>query len=204
MRVERGSLQDARDIAQLYTVAFPESVALFFENKSPEKRLDLFELTFSLVFHWGIEALLIKDKAGLTRGYCLYSTGQSSRTKAYGKALKVLGKMALRINLSELAKLLQNSALMTISRRRVRVGATPKVAARIVSIAIDPACQGKGLGTFLLAQVLEKLEDQRLALNVRTNNLSARRLYQGAGFQEVGTTKDLQGEWIIMERPPKK
>ena len=45
MRVERGSLQDA-GVAQLYTVAFPESAALFFENKSPEKRLDLFELTF--------------------------------------------------------------------------------------------------------------------------------------------------------------
>lgn len=204
MRVERGSPLDARDIAKLYSVAFPESVELFFGKRTPEKLLDLLELTFSLVLQWGTESLLVKDDAGSIRGYCLYSTKEEpSAKRSYRKALAILGKMALQISLGELTRLLHNQVLMTTSVRYTRASAAKKVTARIVSIAIDPDFQGQGLGTLLFSSVLRDLQDQSIGLNVRANNAAALRLYQSAGFQPLGTTKDLLGEWLVLERPPR-
>lgn len=67
-----------------------------------------------------------------------------------------------------------------------RIGADE---AEILSIAIDPACRGRGLSRTLLMTHLGHLAGRgvrTIFLEVEENNRAARRLYEGAGFTVVG------------------
>ncbi len=200
MHVEPGSLNNAREIAEIYQAAFPESVDLFFGKKSPEKLLNLLELTFLLTFYWGAKAMLMKDESGEISGYCLYSDVDSYRGRNFPKVMGLLFQIAGKITLSEVVHLLRNRVIMATSMRHTRK--VPKPQARILSIAINPAYQGQGVGTSLFHSTLDSIKDQRIGLNVRADNPSARSLYAGAGFQECGTAKDLQGTWLALFREP--
>ncbi|AOF53894.1 ribosomal-protein-alanine N-acetyltransferase [Rodentibacter caecimuris] len=64
--------------------------------------------------------------------------------------------------------------------------------ATLFNIAIEPAMQEKGLGTFLLKALMERLKAQgvqTLWLEVRESN-QARWLYEKQGFNEVGIRKN--------------
>jgi ribosomal-protein-alanine N-acetyltransferase len=61
--------------------------------------------------------------------------------------------------------------------------------AEILTIAVAPACQRRGLGGRLLAALLAELQDRgaaKLFLEVAVGNTAARALYARAGFQEAG------------------
>ena len=60
---------------------------------------------------------------------------------------------------------------------------------RILNIAVRPGCSGKGIGSQLLAQLLDWAEARgvrKIELNVRAGNSAARRLYERFGFREEG------------------
>ncbi len=62
----------------------------------------------------------------------------------------------------------------------------------IVNFAIDPAHQGKGSGSHLLATALERIAGQNIRyiyLDVRISNSVARHLYERAGFRRMGIRK---------------
>lgn len=55
----------------------------------------------------------------------------------------------------------------------------------INTIAVDPACRGQGMATYLMQQVLAKTAAAgatRATLEVRASNVAARRLYEKLGF----------------------
>ena len=61
--------------------------------------------------------------------------------------------------------------------------------AELLTIAVAPSAQGKGLGAALLAQLALELRTRSVAklfLEVATDNAPARALYARAGFAEVG------------------
>jgi ribosomal-protein-alanine N-acetyltransferase len=61
--------------------------------------------------------------------------------------------------------------------------------AEILSVAIDPAWRGRGLSRPLLDLHLRRLAGlgaRAVFLEVGEQNIPARRLYEGAGFREVG------------------
>ncbi|PKN72494.1 MAG: ribosomal-protein-alanine N-acetyltransferase [Candidatus Cloacimonetes bacterium HGW-Cloacimonetes-3] len=63
----------------------------------------------------------------------------------------------------------------------------------IINFAIDPTCQGKGWGEFLLKNSMQLLQDggvNRFFLDVRASNFKARSLYEKYGFIAVGTRKN--------------
>ena len=65
--------------------------------------------------------------------------------------------------------------------------------AHILNLCIDPCLHRRGLGRFLLDHMLELAADhlaQVMFLEVRPSNLAAQRLYQGAGFNEVGVRRN--------------
>jgi ribosomal-protein-alanine N-acetyltransferase len=67
-----------------------------------------------------------------------------------------------------------------------RIGADE---AEILSIAVDPACRGRGLSRTLLLTHLGHLAARgvrTIFLEVEENNQPARRLYAGSGFTVVG------------------
>ncbi|MBI1733404.1 MAG: ribosomal protein S18-alanine N-acetyltransferase [Gammaproteobacteria bacterium] len=65
--------------------------------------------------------------------------------------------------------------------------------AHILNLCIDPALQRRGLGRHLLDHMVELAVDHRaqtMFLEVRPSNQAAQRLYQGAGFDEVGMRRN--------------
>jgi ribosomal-protein-alanine N-acetyltransferase len=64
--------------------------------------------------------------------------------------------------------------------------------AEVLNICIDPQHQGKGLGSQLLANLLDQLPDvtEVVYLEVRVTNFRAIHLYQNYGFKEVGQRRD--------------
>lgn len=66
-------------------------------------------------------------------------------------------------------------------------------AARLYSIAVDPRATGRGVGARLLAAAeaeAGRLGARYLRLEVRTDNATAIRLYEGNGYQTIGRRED--------------
>lgn len=193
-----GSPAHARTIAKIYKEAFPASISRFFKERAREELLDLLELSFQLVMHWGGQALLAKDASGRILGYCLYSV--ENNPKDLQKSLRAAGRLLGKIRPTEVGQLTYNQLLKVIHKRKTRP--TLKKGTAIISIAVAPAYQGRGVGTFLLSASLKKLAKETVFLNVRKGNRPARLLYKQAGFIAYGVTKDLLGEWIMLKKPP--
>ena len=76
-----------------------------------------------------------------------------------------------------------------------------QVHARVLSLAVLPDHQGRGLGRWLFEAGLQRLEAhgcERIRLEVRPDNAPARRIYEASGFEGCGTYSDSQGAWLIM------
>lgn len=64
--------------------------------------------------------------------------------------------------------------------------------AQLMSIAVEPAARGLGVGRALLARFLEAMPEEgvhTIVLEVRVSNAAARRLYEAAGFVPVGSRR---------------
>lgn len=79
----------------------------------------------------------------------------------------------------------------------------------LLTIAVDPAYQGKGLGKLLLSEVLSRLSAQGaevIFLEVRVSNVRALALYRGMGFEEISRRKgyypshDGREDAIVMQK----
>lgn len=65
--------------------------------------------------------------------------------------------------------------------------------ATLFNLAVDPAFQGQKLGKRLLSALIEQLKAQQIQtlwLEVRESNLTARKLYEKQGFNEVTFRKN--------------
>ncbi|WP_414046765.1 ribosomal protein S18-alanine N-acetyltransferase [Macrococcus equi] len=67
--------------------------------------------------------------------------------------------------------------------------------AQITTVAIDESLRGKGLGRLLLEYVMNyaRLTCEMMSLEVREENLAARRLYESLGFTYGGVRRDYYG-----------
>jgi ribosomal-protein-alanine N-acetyltransferase len=79
----------------------------------------------------------------------------------------------------------------------------------IMNVAVDPRLQGQGIGSALLAQLLEEVGDgrpSRFTLEVRRSNDGAIRLYERFGFRAAGLRRryyhDNGEDALIMWRTP--
>lgn len=73
--------------------------------------------------------------------------------------------------------------------------------ARLVSLAVAPDYQGRGIGRQLVSAGLEYLRGRRaqtIRIGVRPDNAPALHLYEAFGFHMCGEHYDSQGKWVIM------
>lgn len=105
------------------------------------------------------------------------------------------GGFALRF--SALWRVLLNKVLFVRSGSRYRSSGD----AQLLNIAVDPDMRGRGIATALIREGLRVLHGSgvpEVRLEVRPWNSSAVALYQKTGWREVGRTRDLEGEWLVM------
>jgi LmbE family N-acetylglucosaminyl deacetylase/ribosomal protein S18 acetylase RimI-like enzyme len=73
--------------------------------------------------------------------------------------------------------------------------------ARILSVAVHPDWQRRGVGKFLLDRGLLHLRDcgcTCAGLEVRSDNAAAKTLYQQSGFRSAGEFENTRGAWEVM------
>ncbi len=100
----------------------------------------------------------------------------------------------------EIAALMGGAGVSTmVARRRLPFGTRRPVGflmarsvldeAEVLTLAVSPAWRGLGIGRDLVRQTLRSLSlngTHSVFLEVDSDNSSARRLYEGAGFRQVG------------------
>jgi len=80
--------------------------------------------------------------------------------------------------------------------------------ADVMTIAVAPTAQGRGLGRRLTQALVDVAADagaSQLLLEVRADNLPAQRLYAGTGFERIAVRRryyqDGVDAWILRRRP---
>jgi ribosomal protein S18 acetylase RimI-like enzyme len=197
---------DLRGMGEVYVRAFPDSIRHFYADREPNPQA-LADL-FAIVLAAEPAAAQLAEADGAIAGYCLAPLSLAPIRReavAHGHLLRLgwrwlsgsygLGLLALRALVSD-----------KLAAWRHQVGEEPGCEARILSIAVDPVCQGQGIGRRLLAEALARLEGlgaPGVRLEVRPDNAAALGLYERLGFATVGRMADSQGEWLIMLRRPR-
>ncbi len=104
-------------------------------------------------------------------------------------------------NFSALWRILQNKTLFVFQGGRYRSDGD----AQLLNVAVAPRNQGQGIARELTIAGLGALRSMavpEVRLEVRGWNAAAIRVYQRTGWREVGRTRDLEGEWIVMVANP--
>lgn len=190
---------DLPGVAEVFTAAFPESVRHVSGN-APE--IGVLADLFALARCAEPGSLLVAEADGRIAGYVLAPAHMSLLQRAafrHGSWLRLVGHWLAgrygprwRVVRRTLAGKL---AFLRFSRRFA------SCEARILSIAVHPDFQGRGLGRKLLEAGLGYLRAEGapcVRLEVRPDNDPARHLYEQYGFVALGTYEDPQGTWLVM------
>lgn len=201
-RVERANLSDIPAVAALFTESFKESVLHHCGGRLPKPQA--MQDVFTLVYQVEPEAALVARLAdGGIIGYCFAPT---ALPRLWVRA--VLGghifKWAWRwlsgqygFGLYPVRVILMNK----LAFLRSAVKPTQSASARILSIAVDPACRGRGVAGALMVAAMDYFRGRgakRIRLEVRPDNAPAIKVYENNGFIAAGYTYDSQGPWLIM------
>jgi [ribosomal protein S18]-alanine N-acetyltransferase len=195
--------EDLDSVARVFASAFPESIGHYFD-RPPAPRV--VAEPFALCLEAEPEAFLVADAGpGQIAGY-IFAPSATSRLVPTALLGGFLFSWLWRwvsghyqIGWAPVRGLVANQVDFWRSALAPRV----KADARILSIAVHPEHQGRGIAGRLCAMGLERLDRlgaRPVRLEVRPDNTPAVRLYTRLGFQEIGRTRDSQGDWMIMLR----
>jgi len=199
------SEQDLNGIAHVFAAAFPDSISHYFDT--PPEPAVIAE-PFSLCLAAEPDGLYVAETgAGDIAGY-IFAPASTSRLPwvavKTGMAFKWLWRWVsgqYRIGFTPVRALALNKVDFLTSARQPTVQAE----ARILSVAVHPRHQGRGIARSLCTMGLRRLDHLGagpVRLEVRPDNAPAVALYQRLGFQVSGRTRDSQGDWLIMLRNP--
>ncbi len=194
---------DLEGIARIFMAAFPESISHYFSSP-PSPAVVAEPFTLCLASEPG--GFLVADAGGgQIAGYIFAPahTGRLPRVAlSRGFAFRWLWRWVsgqYGIGLGPVRGLAANKLDFLASARQPKVRAD----ARILSIAVHPDHQGRGIAGKLCSLALDRLDQlgaSPVRLEVRPWNTPAVTIYNRLGFRRVGSTHDSQGEWLIMLR----
>jgi len=175
----------------------------FIENARPNALLDVWSF---LQRTWGAGFLAARDDGRLV-GYALFvpSLRAVQRSAVFSGAVfkwiarGVSGQYDMRPG--RLTRTLRNKLYFLFQGHRFRTHGD----AQLLNVAVEPEAQGRGIAKGLInvgLQALHALKVPEVRLEVRPSNAAAIALYFKTGWREVGRTRDLEGEWIVMVANP--
>lgn len=193
--------EDLYDVARVYLRAFPDTLA---QLRSPH----LTPLAVADVMRAVLEAepgsiIVAQAPAGEIAGYVMAVSDSSKIVHVAvfrGLLLRWFWQWLrgrYRLPITGLGVLLRDK-LRLRDAWQIEGATCP---ARILSLAIDPDWQRRGVGRQLLLAGLRRLRAQGrgfVRLEVRPDNAAARHLYDEMGFHEAGRYNDTRGPWIVM------
>lgn len=201
MKIIKCSLKHILPVSDLFCRAFDDSIGFFVPNnfRISEAVTDI----FTLLHHSIPEGILVAvDDKETVLGYivvtgdirCLWKDAFLS-----GFVFRALYRWltgSYGIGMTSVIRIIRNKLFY------MGFELSTKPVGQILSIAVDPCCHGKGIGKALVDSGLDLLNSRgvdTIKLEVRPENSAALRIYSRYGFVEKGRTRDLQGEWIIMQ-----
>ncbi|MGI6092000.1 MAG: GNAT family N-acetyltransferase [Veillonellaceae bacterium] len=198
--IENANEQDVPAIAALFTESFKESV-LHHCGRLP-KPLAMQDV-FSLVYQAEPAAAFVARSGSEVIGYCFAPVNLSAlwmRAITGGHIIKwawrwLTGRYGFGLHPVKII-ILNKIAFLCSS---VKPGKAAN--ARILSIAVAESYRGQGVASRLMKAALEYFKANNASLvrlEVRPDNAPAVKVYKNLGFVEGGTTRDSQGDWLIM------
>ncbi len=192
---------DVPTVADIFIRAFPESVRHYYGASIPP--IAGFRDIFAFLARAERDNFLVYEESGAVVGYVVVPRTMG---RVWAKALFgvhvflwVLKWMLgiYGISFSRIARILGNKLLFAAySSEQLLHGH-----AQVLSVAVAPSAQGRGIGRQLVQAGLELLRRQgarTVKLEVRPGNERAKRIYSSLGFREAGKSRDSQGEWSVM------
>jgi len=190
-----------KKVADIFCRAFGESIRYFADvgDKTGYALTDI----FTLLLHSFGPGFMVAAEGDNVLGYIVMAP---DIRRLWTKSLfsGTLWKMAVRAVSGVYG--IRTSTLLKIARNKLlymKFEVTTPPAAQILSVAVGPGHQGKGIGKKLIRMGLNYIDDmgiKRIKLEVRPENTAAMKAYQRFGFAKMGVARDLQGDWIVMMR----
>ncbi|MEA3400186.1 MAG: GNAT family N-acetyltransferase [Armatimonadota bacterium] len=196
--IRRARPEDMPAVAEIYLAAFQDSVRdLGLEGIRPRAIADIMGICLAAE----PEGFLVADVEGQPAGYVVCPSAVRRIRAAGVRRLPgilwrwLTGRYGVGLG-----------AALRLAREKLmfwRHADLPEadVPARVLSLAVHPRGQGRGLGKALFSAALEYLRGQdarRVRLEVRPDNEVARHIYEKAGFRSVGQAHDTRAPWEVM------
>ncbi|RJQ56334.1 MAG: N-acetyltransferase [Actinobacteria bacterium] len=198
--LRKASKGDLHALAHVYKNSFPDSMRHIFGGPPPDQPLvDI----YGFLLDEFPDYFLVAEEEGEVAGYVIAPPDISPLVRhalLRGYALRwawrwLTGRYGFGVRVAWI--LLADKLALLANKGK----AAENSDARILSVAVDPAHQGKGLGMQLAVagiDLLRKAGAESVMLEVRANNGAALHLYRKLGFHEVGRFEDKVGVWIQM------
>lgn len=190
---------DLPGIGEVFFVAFAESIQ--HAGVGPAAQAAIEDL-FGLVLAAEPEGLIVAVSEGQVVGYTLATVNAKHmrrRIFEHGGWLRILWRLltggygigwrTLRVILGDKRSFLRGARMYGGYQ------------ARMLSLAVHPNAQGQGIGRELFGAGVGWLRGrgaQAIRLEVRPDNVPARRIYESFGFEPRGEYQDSQSKWMVM------
>jgi len=201
LQYRSAAADDLHDIGQVFVDGFPDSVQHAGAGAGAGAARAMADI-FGLAMAAEPGCLIVAEDDGQIAGYMLASgdLGRLRRTAFWqGKWLRVLWRLVTGrygVGWRELRTVVRDKRAFA---QGARMCGGHQI--RLLSLAVRPDRQGKGIGRGLIAAGLEYLRAKgarTVRLEVRPDNAPARHLYEAFGFHECGQYSDSQGQWVVM------
>jgi ribosomal protein S18 acetylase RimI-like enzyme len=195
VRMRRGQFAAARE---MLTRAFLDHPLMKYANAELERRRRGVATLYGAIMRDALRHGEVYVSAGLEGACCWLPPGVGLPTFAREARSGMLG-LPLSFGWAGFQRLVNFDHVQRRLHERYAIGPHWFLA----TIGVDPAHQGRGIGSALMAPTLARADEQRTSCYLETHTADNVRLYERHGFQVMGHIENLATVplWVML-RPP--